>query len=75
MKPRIVLIALAGCLMLSACGGVETTTETSAAAVETFTEAPETAAVDACKIEHDISQETYQKILEESRRRREYQSF
>ena len=34
---------------------------------------PEIAAVDACKIEHDISQETYQKILEESRRRREYQ--
>ena len=34
---------------------------------------PETAAVDACKIEHDISQETYQKILEESQRRREYQ--
>ena len=32
---------------------------------------PETAAVDACKIEHDISQETYQKILEESRRKRE----
>ena len=32
---------------------------------------PETAAVDACKIEHDISQETYQKILEESQRRRE----
>ena len=36
---------------------------------------PEIAAVDACKIEHDISQETYQKILEESRRRRECQSF
>ena len=34
---------------------------------------PETAAVDACKIEHDISQETYQKILEESQRKREYQ--
>ena len=34
---------------------------------------PETAAVDACKIEHDISQETYQKILEESRRRQEHQ--
>ena len=34
---------------------------------------PETAAVDACKIEHDISQETYQKILEESHRRQEYQ--
>ena len=34
---------------------------------------PEIAAVDACKIEHDISQETYQKILEESQRRREYQ--
>ena len=32
-----------------------------------------TAEADACKIEHDISQETYQKILEESRRRREYQ--
>ena len=32
---------------------------------------PETAAVDACKIEHDISQETYQKILEESQRKRE----
>lgn len=30
---------------------------------------PETAAIDACKIEHDISQETYQKLLEESRRR------
>ena len=36
---------------------------------------PEIAAVDACKIEHDISQETYQKILEESQRKREYQSF
>ena len=36
---------------------------------------PEIAAVDACKIEHDISQETYQKILEESRRKRECQSF
>ena len=35
---------------------------------------PEKVAVeDACKIEHDISQETYQKILEESQRRREYQ--
>ena len=34
---------------------------------------PEIAAVDACKIEHDISQETYQKILEESQRKREYQ--
>lgn len=32
---------------------------------------PETAAVDACKIEHDISQETYQKLLEESQRRRD----
>lgn len=32
---------------------------------------PETAAIDACKIEHDISQETYQKLLEESRRKRE----
>ena len=36
---------------------------------------PETAAVDACKIEHDISQETYQKILEESQRKRGCQSF
>ena len=34
---------------------------------------PETAAVDACKIEHDISQETYQKILEEFQRRQEGQ--
>ena len=31
----------------------------------------ETAMRDACKIEHDISQETYQKILEESQRKRE----
>ena len=36
---------------------------------------PEIAAVDACKIEHDISQETYQKILEESQRKRGCQSF
>lgn len=34
---------------------------------------PETAAVDACKIEHDISQETYQKILEEFQRRQKCQ--
>lgn len=42
MKLRILLIALAGCLMLSACGGAEPTPETSAAAAETITEAPET---------------------------------
>ena len=42
MKLRIFLIALAGCLMLSACGGAEPTPETSTAALETFTEAPET---------------------------------
>ena len=43
MKLRIFLIALAVCLMLSACGGeVVTAPETSAAALETITEAPET---------------------------------
>ncbi len=44
MKLRIVLIVLAGCLMLSACGGAETTPETSGAAAETYTEVPKTAA-------------------------------
>ena len=35
MKYRVFLIALAGRLMLCACGGAETTPETSAAAAET----------------------------------------
>lgn len=44
MKLRIFLIAWAVCLMLSACGGAEPTPETSTVALETITEAPETAA-------------------------------
>ena len=51
MKLRIFLIALAGCLMLSACGGVETTPETSAAAAEVFTEAPETFAPETAAVD------------------------
>lgn len=57
MKLRVFLIALAGSLLLSACGGAvttpetgaaaaETTPETSVAAAETTTQAPETSAVD-----------------------------
>ena len=41
MKLRILLIALVGCLLLSACGGAEPTPETSAAAAETSPEATE----------------------------------
>ena len=36
MKLRTILIVLAGCLMLSACGGAEPTPETSTAALETI---------------------------------------
>ena len=44
MKLRVFLAILAGCLMLSACGGTETAPETGTAVPKTHTKTPETAA-------------------------------